>query len=76
MQVKSEAIGIAETMPTETSVQEDQPPPQRLRMRDSELSPITSSEHIDKEVKFYLERPPIDPDAGPLLADTAYLSIV
>ena len=76
MQVKSEAIGIAETIPMETSVQEDQPPSTKkskglgaILMRvaeDSEPSPITSSEHIDKEMKFYLERPPIDPDADPL----------
>ena len=76
MQVKAEAIGIAETIPMETSVQEDQPPSTKkskglgaILMRvaeDSEPSPITSSEHIDKEMKFYLERPPIDPDADPL----------
>ena len=79
VQIKSEAITIADNIYKENP-DEDEPPPAKKSKglgailtkivgtdSGSEASPASSSERIDREMKYYLERPAIDPDSDPLI---------
>ena len=80
VQIKSEAITIADNIFKEKPDEDEPPPAKKSKLglgailtkivgtdSGSEASPTSSSERIDREMKYYLEKPAIDPDYDPLI---------